>query len=178
MQVQNTNNVQFGARYVCPATIKVKTGGRRWKDAQVNFIKFSTSKPQDVSFLEGVEELWGNKNLSSGIVDEVHIFGGKAQIYGITTQTSGFDTVDAKKVLGLISTDKISKGEAEVGVYKIGTNPKYAYAQNKKKRDVKHIATAMYESVKRLANKAGSSLVAKGVESEDAQFLSKLGLNA
>lgn len=176
MQIQNTNNVQFGAKYISPATIKVKTG-KRWKDTHVSFIKFDTSKQKDVSFLEGVEALWGGKNLSSGFVDEAHILGGKTNIYGITTQTSDFDVVDARKVLGLISTGKIAKEEPEVGIYKIGTNPKYAYAQNKRSRDIKHIATAMYESVKKLASKkAKAPVVCKNVEPEDAKFLSKLGV--
>ena len=121
MQIQKTNNVQFGAKFISPATIKVKVG-KRWKDAQVNFIKFDTSKQRDVSALEGVEALWGNKNLSSGITEEAHILGGKAQVYGITAQTSDFDVVDARKVLGLMSADKIEKGKPEVEIFKIGTN--------------------------------------------------------
>lgn len=178
MQIQKTNNVQFGAKYISPATIKVKAG-KRWKDTQVSFIKFDTSKQRDISFLEGVESLWGGKNLSAGIVDEAHILGGKTNVYGVTTQTSDFDVVDARKVLGLISTDKIAKGESEVGVYRMGTTPKYAYAQNKRSRDVKHIATAMYEAVKNLATKkAKAPVVIHNATPEDVKFLSKLGVEA
>lgn len=99
MQIQKTNNVQFGAKYISPATIKVKAG-KRWKDTQVSFIKFDTSKQRDISFLEGVEALWGGKNLSAGIVDEAHILGGKTNVYGVTTQTSDFDVVRCKKSFG------------------------------------------------------------------------------
>ena len=113
------------------------------------------------------------------MVRTYHILGGKTNVYGVTTQTSDFDVVDARKVLGLISTDKIAKGESEVGVYRMGTTPKYAYAQNKRSRDVKHIATAMYEAVKNLATKkAKAPVVIHNATPEDAKFLSKLGVEA
>ena len=175
MQVQSTNNIQFGAKLISPATIKVKAG-KRWKDAQVNFIKFDTSKQRDVSALEGVEALWENKNLSSGITEEAHILGGKAQVYGITAQTSNFDVVDARKVLGLMSADKIEKGKPEVEIFKIGTKPQYAYAQNKRKRDVKHIAKSMYEAFKNLAAKSKSEPVVSYADPEDLKFLAKVGI--
>ena len=175
MQVQSTNNIQFGAKLISPATIKVKAG-KRWKDAQVNFIKFDTSKPRDTYFLEGVEALWGGRNLSSGITEEAHILGGNAQIYGLTTQNSNFDVVDAHKVLGLLSTDKITKGKPEVEIFKIGTKPQYAYAQNKRKREIKHIAKSMYEAFKNLAAKSKSEPVVSYAEPEDLKFLAKVGI--
>lgn len=176
MQIQSTNNVQFGAKYISPATIKVKAG-KRWKDSQVNFIKFNVSKKEDVKALNDVNALWGDRNLSGSIVEEVKNLGKDTHVYGVTTQTAGFDTVDSSKILGLVTTDKIAKGVKEVGVYRIGTTPKYAYAQNKRKRDIKHIATAMYESVKNLASKkAKAPIVCKNVEPEDSKFLSKLGV--
>lgn len=175
MQIQKTNNVQFGAKFISPATIKVKVG-KRWKDAQVNFIKFDTSKQRDVSALEGVEALWGRKNLSSNVLEEAHILGGRAQVYAVTTQESDFDVVDARKILGLMSTDKIKKGKPEVEIFKIGTNPAFAYAQKKRKREVRHIATSMYEAFQNLASKSKAKPIVTYIDPEDTKFLAKLGV--
>lgn len=177
MEIQKSNNLQFGARYINPAVIKAKIGSR-WKDAEVSFIKFDTDKRADIRALEGVEALWNGKNLSGGIAEEARVLGGDTHIYGLTTQTEQFDTVNPKQILGLISTGKIKKGEDTVEIFKIGTNPEYAYAQKRRSRDIKHIAKTLIESFKSYASKkAKSRPIVSFAESEDeVKFLSKVGL--
>lgn len=58
-------------------------------------------------------------------------FKGKSNIYALTTQTDNFEKLDATKVLGIMSADKVNPKTKLAEIFKIGTNPKYAYEQNK-----------------------------------------------
>lgn len=176
MQIYSNNNVQFGARYVAPTSVKLKDA-KKWKDVSVNFIKFETAKEDDRRTLDQVSRLWGGKNLSSAIADEANILGGNAHIYGVTTQESNFDHVDPSKVLGFVSTDKFTKKAGEIPIFKIGTNPKFAYEQNKRKRSIKHIATSMIEALKLTTyKKANTKIVTQYAEPQEVKFLNKTGV--
>ena len=153
MQIQSTDNLQFGAGLVR----RVNLNGKK-----VNFVKFNTGSKNDVKALAEIKTLWGGKNLSAD-----------AQIYGLTLQSNNFRNVDSSKVLGLISTDKITKGK-ETEVFKIGTNPKYAYEQKRSKRSIKHIASTMLENIKNL--NGNSKLVVNNAEPQEMKFLNKVGI--
>ena len=164
MQIQSTDNLQFGAGLVR----RVNLNGKK-----VNFVKFNTGSKNDVKALAEIKTLWGGKNLSAGIAEEAEILGKDAQIYGLTLQSNNFRNVDSSKVLGLISTDKITKGK-ETEVFKIGTNPKYAYEQKRSKRSIKHIASTMLENIKNL--NGNSKLVVNNAEPQEMKFLNKVGI--
>lgn len=167
MQLQKTNGIQFRASLVRP----VKLIGKNGKSYNANFIKFNTGSAKDVKSLEAIKVLWGGKNLSAGIAEEAKILGKEAQIYGLTLQSQGFKNIDSSQVLGLVSTDNIQKGK-DTEIFKIGTNPKYAYEQKKSKRTIRHIARNMLESIKRLnGNKA---LLVNNPEQGDMKFLKKM----
>ncbi len=176
MQVYSNNNVQFGAKYVAPAHVKFKDA-KKWKDASVNFIKFETTKVSDRTALDQISRLWGGKNLSGAIADEANILGGKAHVYGVTTQEANFDHVDPRKILGLVSTDKITKNSSEINVFKIGTNPKFAYEQNKRNRSIRHIAKSMIEALKLTTYKnTNPKIVTQYAEPQEVKFLNKAGV--
>ncbi len=165
MEINKTNDVQFGARLVQRVKINGKDG--------YNFIKFNTNSKNDVKALNEVKKLWGGKNLSAGIAEEAEILGKDAQIYGLTLQRDKFIKVDSPKVLGLVSTDKITAGK-ETEIFKIGTNPKYAYEQKRSKRTIKHIASAMLECIKNL--NGGAKLFVSSVEPQEMKFINKVGI--
>ena len=85
MEIQRTNNIQFGARYMGPAKVKSKVG-TKWKDLEVSFIKFETVKQEDRKVLSNICRLWNRKNLSAGIAEEANILGSNAQIYALSKQ--------------------------------------------------------------------------------------------
>lgn len=80
MEIQRTNNLQFGARFISPAKIKYKAPNGKWEKMDVSFIKFDTYKKSDVSLVENISQLWNNKNLSGAIAEEANILGRKSQI--------------------------------------------------------------------------------------------------
>ena len=165
MEIKGTNNLQFGAHLVK----RVKINGK----SRYNFIKFNTGSKSDVKALANVKTLWGGKNLSAGIAEEAEILGKEAQIYGLTLQSDNFVKVDSSKILGLISTDKIIKGK-ETEVFKIGTNPEYAYEQKRSKRTLKHIALTMLENIKKL--NGNSNIIANAVAPKEMRFCNKAGI--
>ena len=165
MEIQSTDNMQFRANLVKRAKINGKSG--------YSFIKFNTGAKNDVKTLEEIKALWGGKNLSSAIAEEAQILGKDSQIYGLTSQKNNFRRVDSSKVLGLVSTDEIKKGKA-TEIFKIGTNPKYAYEQKHTKRSIKHIATTILESIKKLNN--NSKLIVNNAEPQEMKFLNKIGI--
>ena len=75
-----------------------------------------------------------------------------------------------------MTTGKITKGEPTVEVFQIGTHPKFAYAQNKNKRELKHIAKALIETFSKKARKSGVEPVVYVAEPGEEKFLSKVGL--
>ena len=121
MEIQRTNNLQFGARFISPAKIKYKAPNGKWEKMDVSFIKFDTYKKSDVSLVENISQLWNNKNLSGAIAEEANILGRKSQIYALTSQLKDFEQINPRQVLGLMTTGKIKKGE-DVEIFKIGTN--------------------------------------------------------
>ena len=176
MQVQSNYNVQFGAKYISPATIKFKDA-KRWKDTSVNFIKFETQKVDDRRTLEQISRLWGDKNLSGAFAEEANILGGKANIYGITAQKKDFDHLDPRQIVGLVSTDKFNKKSEEISIFKIGTKPQFAYEQNKRRRSIKHIATSMIEALKlATSKKVDTKIVTQYAEPNEVKFLNKAGI--
>ena len=163
MQIQ-TNNVQFEAGLIR----RVNIGGRK-----ASFIKFNTGSKRDVKALEGIETLWGGKNLSGGIAEEARILGKDAEIYGLTLQDKDFRKVDSSKVLGLVTTGDIVKGQ-ETELFKIGTNPKYAYEQKRSRRSIKHIALTMLDNIKKMNGNSG--LFVNSAEPQEVTFLDKAGI--
>lgn len=175
MNIQPTNNVQFTGKLIAPTVVKQKVN-KRWKDMPVNFVKFNTGDKFDRLSINFLSLLWkGGKNLSGAIAEESNILKGKSNIYAITTQTDNFKKIDATKVLGIMSADKVNPKTKLAEIFKIGTNPQYAYEQNKKHRDIKHIATAMIDSFTQLISKKGKPFVSH-VESGEEKFLEKVNL--
>ncbi len=175
MNIQPTNNVQFGGKLIAPTVVKQKVN-KRWKDMPVNFVKFNTGDKFDRLSINFLSLLWkGGKNLSGAIAEEASILKGDSNIYAITTQTDNFEKLDATKVLGIMSADKVNPKTKLAEIFKIGTNPQYAYEQNKKHRDIKHIATAMIDSFTQLISKKGKPFVSH-VENGEEKFLEKVNL--
>lgn len=176
MQIQNNNYVNFEARYISAAKAAEKINNK-WKNIDVSFIKFDTSKKADIEALETVRNLWSGKNLSSGIVEESRVLGRKAQVYAVTKQQGNFEDVEPSKILGLMTTDKISKG-TPVEIFKIGTDPKYAYEQNTRTRDMKHIARGMIDAFKKFVKgKSKSEVIVNYAEPQEYKFLQRVDLN-
>lgn len=166
MEIQRTNNINFCASLIQRVKINGKSG--------YNFIKFNTGSQKDVKALEGVEKLWGGKNLSGGIAEEARILGKDSQIYGLTTQQNNFRNIDSSKVLGLVTTGEVTKGKA-TELFKIGTNPQYAYEQKRAKRSIKHIAFTMLECLRKM--NGNSKFVVTNPEPQEVKFLSKVGID-
>jgi len=176
MQIQQNNNVNFGAKYISPAVVKQKIG-TKWKDAQVNFIQLETAKTEDRKALGYVKYLWHEKNLTPAIEEEGLVLGGAARIYALTSQADNFEKIEPSKVLGLMTTDRLGKGKESVEIFKIGTTPRYAYEQNKHARSVRHIAKAMVDSFKELVkNNSKARVVVNFAEPHDMKFLKKVEL--
>lgn len=170
MQIQQTNNLGFRASLIR----SVKLNGNKGKQYNASFIKFNTGSKNDVKALAQVRDLWQGRNMSAGIAEEADILGKDAQIYGLTLQSEGFRNVDSSKILGLVSTDRIAKDNG-TEIFKIGTNPKYAYAQKYSRRSIKHIAKTMLENIKKL--NGGKALCVSGVNENEMKILDKLGIS-
>ena len=176
MEIQKSNNIQFGARYISPAKVQQKYGSK-WKDLDVHFIKFETNKEEDRFALGNIRNLWNRRNLSAGIAEEAEILGRNAQIYAITTQKDFSGSIEPNQVLGLMSTDKLQRGKDTIQIFKIGSNPSYAYAQKKRNRDIKHIATSLIEAFKGYAKSKGTkNVIVNYADPDEMKFLAKVGL--
>lgn len=179
MEIQKTNNLNFGARFINPANIKIKAPKGYWRNEQVSFIKFEPNKEADMEALNKVTTLWADKNLSGSIAEEASIMGREAHVYGLTTQTDNFDKIDSGKVLGLMTTGKLPRKAGEVEIFKIGTHPDFAYEQNHRKRTRKHIASSLIENFKSLVKSKSkkSEVVVPTIDSEnELKFLRRIGL--
>lgn len=177
MEVRSIDNTQFGAKLVAPAKIRYKAG-RLWKDLDVNLVKFETAKMSDRAKLDAVSRLWGGRNLSSSIAEEANILGGKSNVYGLTLQQTNLNDVMPDHILGLMTTGKVTKNSDKIEVFKIGTHPKYAYEQNHRSREIKHIATSMLETLKAYTGKkAAPKLYTHYATPEEMKFLNKVGVD-
>jgi hypothetical protein len=175
MLTVSNDKTQFGAYYMGPARIKGKIR-HRWRDVDAHMIKFQTNLGSELNSIEAVKYLWCGKNLSEAVTEEARRLGAASNVYALTSQETNFERIDPTKILGLMTTGKIQKGEPTVEIFKIGANPKYAFAQNKKGRDVKHIATAMVEIFNKKAAKKGIKAVVNNTNPDVEPFLDKLGL--
>lgn len=179
MEVRSVDRTQFGAKLISPAKVKYKAG-KYWKDLDVNFIKFETNKVADRSKLDAVSYLWDGKNLSSSIAEEANILGGSSNVYGLTLQKTNFENILPDHILGLMTTSKVKKGQAEdIEIFKIGTNPKFAYEQQRRSRDIKHIAATLLASLRALAGgKKSPKLYVHYADSQEMKFLNKVGIES
>lgn len=174
MYLNTTNNTAFEGKYIFPTTIKTKVG-KYWKNQDVNFVKVDTRKnAADVKTLEEVEQLWEGQNLSGEFNRVAELSKGKANIYVLTTQTNNLEKLEADKILGMIDVADIRKKGA-VDIYRIATNPKYAYAQNTRTRDKKHIAKELVNSVKKMLGPKAKAVL-EFAEATDMPFCKRIGL--
>ena len=88
-------------------------------------------------------------------------------------QDKDFRNVDSSKVLSLVTTGDIVKGQ-ETELFKIGTNPKYAYEQKRSRRSIKHIALTMLDNIKKMNGNSG--LFVNSAEPQEVKFLEKSGV--
>lgn len=153
MQIQQANTQNFGARFISPATIKIKNDKGKWVDDTVSFIKLNTGRKADVKAIEDVKYHWDGQNLSGGVAEEVKILGNKAEVFALTTQTDNFERVNPKDILGIMSTDKTRKAKGNIEIFKIGSDPSIAYEQNHRQRPIKHVAKSMIQEFVRLLSK-------------------------
>lgn len=176
MEVRSIDRTQFGAKLISPAKVKYKAG-KYWKDLDVSFIKFETTKVTDRSKLDAVSYIWDGRNLSKSIAEEANILGGKSNIYGLTLQKTDFDNILPDHILGLVSTGKVKNAQDGVEIFKIGTNPKFAYEQKRRSRDIKHIAATLLDSLRALAGgKKSPKLYANYANPEEIKFLNRVGI--
>lgn len=176
MELNVGNNQAFGAKLISPAKVKTKIG-KYWKNQDVNFVKVDTrNRAEDVKTLQEVEKLWGGQNLSNEFTRVAELSKGNANIYALTTQTDNLEKLEADKILGMIDTSKIKKKGA-VDIYRVATNPKYAYEQNTRTRDKKHIAKELVESFKKMLGPKAKA-IAEFAEAADMKFLKRIGLDS
>lgn len=171
----SNDRTQFGARYIAPVNVKGKYKNK-WHDINVNLIKFETNLGQELSNIEAVKYIWGGKNLSASVAEEARKCGGLANVYALTRQQANFEKVIPSEILGIMTTGPIKKGEETVEIFKIGAHPRYAYEQNRRSRDVKHIASGMVEAFRQLAKESGVEPVVLCSEPREEKFLRKVGL--
>lgn len=176
MQINSVDsNTQFGAKFISPAKVRYKAG-KVWKDLDVSLIKFDTNKMEDRSKLDAVSRLWGGKNMSAAIAEEANILGGGSHVYGITLQKGNIEeNVLPDHILGLMSTGAAQKYRKNIEMFKIGTNPKFAYEQNRRTRDIKHIARGMIEAFKSYIG-GTPKLTVSYAEPSEVKFLNKVGI--
>ena len=176
MQLQPTSNTQFGARFISSPSVMTKLENGKWMQDKVNFVKLNTSSHSDLKTLKDVITLWGGQNLSKAISEEAHILGKESNVYALTTQVGHFKKLNPKDVLGLITTGDVKTKESSVEVFKVGTDPIFAYEQNRRSRNVKHIAKAMFQEVIGMLHKNDNvKNVNVHIEAGDERFLSRLG---
>lgn len=177
MQTDYSNNIQFGMKFISPAKIKVKNG-KYWKDLDVSFVKFETEKAADRKALRDVAKIWSNKNLSGAISEEAEILKDKSHIYALTLQKTDNGVILTDHILGLLTTDAIKKTGELIELFKIGTNPKFAYEQNRRTREVKHVAKNLINSFKEYAAKLSKTPVGVNyAEAEEVKFLQRTGVS-
>lgn len=97
MEIQKTNNVQFGAK----ALRHVKLIENNENKIKASFIKFNTGCKRDIKALEEIETLWKGKNLSSEIAEEVRI----------SSKTLRYRNIDNSQVLRHVTTGDITLGK-------------------------------------------------------------------
>lgn len=176
MQIKQTNSQNFGARFISPATIKIKNDKGKWVDDTVSFIKLNTGRKADVKAIEDVKYHWDGQNLSGGVAEEVKILGNKAEVFALTTQTDNFERVNPKDILGVMSTDKIYKAKGDVEIFKIGSDPAFAYEQNHRHRSIRHVAKSMLQEFVKLLNKNKDiDNVVVHSDFNDRKFLNRVG---
>lgn len=169
------NNVNFKAKLINPAKIKVKVNYNKWVDDDCNFVKFNTSNEEDIQTINNIRKLWKNKNLSDSIAEELDIMGNKAEIFALTRQKDNFENMDAKMVLGLMTTDKINQLNRSINIYKIGSSPEFAYAQHIRHRSLKYTGkTLLQEFVKYIKGQKNIESIRIEAEPTDIDFLNRI----
>lgn len=167
-----SNSVSFKAIPVNTAKIPVKNAGK-WLKEEVTLVRFNPRLNSDMATLKGVQKRWHGQNMSASIEEEARIV--KSPVYGLVRQNSDFKNIDEKNVLGLFTTDKIDRTTDSVEIYRLGTNPEYAYAQKKRHRDMKHIGSTMIKKfVEFLDSKTNVQKVTIASEPESVKFYRRM----
>ncbi len=171
------NNVAFGARKIGTTNIQAKINNT-WKEIPVSIVRLNPqSNKGDLFALEDVTRLWSGKNLSVEIEGQSKNF--NIPVFALTTQNKNFQNINPKKILGMLTTNKFkSNTEDSAEIFKIGVNPQFAYAQNKNKRDIKHIGMALIKKFVDLIDKRTNvqSVSATAKEPSEAKFLQKVNM--
>lgn len=168
------NKISFGAIPVSKTHIPVKKAAK-WAAQEVSFVRFNPKLANDMDTLKGVKSLWKGENLSAAIAEEAEIV--KSPVYALVSQNENLKKILPENVLGLFTTDKIDKLTDTVEIYKLGVNPEFAYAQKRRSREIKHVASTMIrEFVKFLDKKFNVKSVVIGSEDDSVRFYQRMGI--
>ena len=170
-------NVSFGARRIGTANIRAKIDNK-WKEIPVSFVRLhpKTNKG-DKEALASVTKMWQGKNLSGSIQEQSEI--SNDPVFALTTQNENFKNINPKKILGMLTTNDFKRNSEDTAeIFRVGVNPKYAYTQNKNKRDIKHIGAALIKKFVDLVDKRTNvqRVVAIAEEPSEVRFLEKLNM--
>lgn len=153
--------ISFTAKYISPVIIDKKNPQNgKFEPCKGCFIEFDSLNQIDINALGKISDKWNNNHTlaESMLLEAQEIFynsqhigfnnkpNSKIRFFGLTTQQTGFDIVDADKVLGLAEVESRSKTVNET-VF-LAVHPEHKYIA--KNRQFKHVGEVILETIEKI----------------------------
>lgn len=145
----NMKIISFGAIFLNNAQVNKKAPNNTYQKANASFVEMNPKDSKDMKALENIQKYWEYEMYASNIynmalkVRKDELSPKKYKIYTLTSQTSDFNKMDDRKILGAVQGETLKKDFLYIDYLQV--NPQYIYFPN---ADYKRNGSAILDSLK------------------------------
>lgn len=153
MRINNNNQTSFNAQFIKPAKVyKYNPATKGYQPIRASFIQIDPENLSDVIAMNNIAKYWEHDKYAGNIAHSVNDLYKNPdkedirKVLAITTQQNCFEQLNDEQILGVAEIEKFNYG---LNLSELQVNPKYLYTTIPK---IKHIGTAMLNSIKKYYN--------------------------
>jgi len=147
------SSISFKSNYIKPLCIQKKSSVEdNYVNSKASLVEIDMTNSSDVSAVDNLPALWGKKKIAKEVkkIYNYEESNTPKHVYAVTLQSSNFDQLNSKKVLGIVQLDTRADNINELDYLQV--NPKCAktYVAGEDRRPYKNIGSSLLNSLKEL----------------------------
>jgi len=148
--------ISFKSNFIKSASVQKRSQNGNYTDKSVSVVKIDPKNNADIFAVSELPDLWGKKNYVTEISNnlrKVYTYGDydtPIESYAVTSQTSDFDKLNSRSILGVLQLDTRSDKVNELEYLQINPNSAKTYESNGGGRLYKYVGSLLIDSIKEL----------------------------
>lgn len=144
--------INFKANYIQNIPIKTLDSDNTYKSQDVNFVEIDINNSKDVTAINQVADIWGEKSFADNIVFDIEQNSkdinaqGNLRVFALTKQNSDFQNLDENQILALVDVEKTQSDDLFINYLQVA--PQLVYCL--RKLPIKRCGSAVLDCLKNL----------------------------